>query len=98
MTSKHRYKTNAAYREAVKRDVIERHRRDVAASENYRKLVALRKQRYGIQERIKHWQSRIGHAREKLVSMKRDIEILELAWGKERADRKRRAMSLAANA
>lgn len=89
MPTRTRYFTDPAYRQSVIAAVGERHKQDAAASGNYRRLVALRKQRYGLRERIKHWQSRIGHAREKLTRLEYDIEKLELAWGRERAERKR---------
>ena len=89
MTHKDRYKYNEQYRIEQIRRTTERHKRD-SQSENYRKLIALRKQRYGLRETLEIYDKKRISLKKKLLLIKHTIEHYELLWGAERAKIKRK--------
>jgi hypothetical protein len=62
-----------------------------AESPTYRKLIAKRKQIYQIRESIAHHRKKLWELQAKLKKTEHRKEELELAFGQERAARKRKA-------
>jgi hypothetical protein len=91
MTSTERYKRDDDYRHASIEAVRKRHVAD-SQSPNYRALVSARKLRWQIKESLAADRIRIKLKQVRLNRIAFEIEKLELAWGAERAKRKRAAI------
>lgn len=88
LSTKERYRKDAAYR-AREAEYTKKYHEANKHSKNYRDLVALRKKIYRCKESIKNTQDRMHKFKERLKHYMYRKEVLELAWGKERADAKR---------
>lgn len=80
-----------AYYQAHRREIIEkvtqRHRAN--SSPTYHKLVQTRKDIWGVKESLLHHRKEVYRLQAKLKRMEYNKEVLELAYGRERAQKKK---------
>lgn len=89
MTSTERYRNDPQYRQRCLARAAKNHAANVA-SPTYRKLIATRKTLWQVRESISTFRRRIKALQQRIDTLNRRKEELELAFGKERAERKRK--------
>jgi hypothetical protein len=88
MTNTERYRADPQYRARQVARTQANHAKNLA-SPTYRKLVVTRKTIWQVKERVSECRLKIKALQQRLQALARRKEELELAFGKERAERKR---------
>ena len=78
------YQTN---REKILQKAKERHEKN-KNSNNYKQLTNARKKVIALRDSLTNYRKKIQHLQNKLKRVRTRVETFELAWGKERAQRR----------
>lgn len=89
MTKTERYRLDPEFRDRCKERTRRNHLTN-AGSQTYLKLIAIRKSLWQVEESISNYRAKIAALQSKRWALTVRKEKLELAFGKERAERKRR--------